>query len=56
MEEDEEDVGSMTPQEERREEINLGSLLSPKSMKGDKKSDDDTHDRSSLVHPCIGRP
>ena len=50
MEEDEEDVGSMTPQEE---EINLGSLMSPKSTKGDKKVDDDTYDRSSLVHRVL---
>ena len=50
MEEDEEDVGSMTPQEE---EINLGSLMSPKSTKGDKKTDDDTYDRSSLVHRVL---
>ena len=50
MEEDEEDAYPRTPDEE---EINLNSLLPPKSGKSEKKSDEDIADRSSLVHPVL---
>ena len=49
MEEDEEDTDPETLDDE---ELNLGSILPPKSVKGEKKSDEDTADRSSLVH-CV---
>lgn len=50
MEEDEEDAYPRTPDEE---EINLNSLLPPKSGKSEKKSDKDIADRSSLVHRVL---
>ena len=52
MEEDDEDVYSRNPEDEE-EELNLGSLMSPKSTKSEKKADEDTADRSSLVHRVL---
>ena len=50
MEEDEEDEPPNIPEQE---DLDLGSLASPKSAKSEKKTGEDIADRSSLVHRVL---